>query len=270
MEAYICKTCGVQHTPSEKPPQNCSICEDDRQWVPRQGQAWTTLDEMRKSDYENTIREQEPGLIGIGTTPSFAIGQRALLVQTPNGNVLWECISYIDEKTIEAVNALGGIDAITMCHPHFYDSMVEWSYAFGKVPIYLPALDRQWVMRPDPVVQFFDTPTLELLPGVMAILCGGHFDGSTALHWAQGADGRGVLMTGDTLQVTSDRKWVSFLYSYPNMIPLSPTKVRQIADTVLQYDFARVYGIAWDRVIEQDGKAAIERSAERYIQRVQP
>ena len=125
-------------------------------------------------------------------------------------------------------------------------------------------------MRPDPVIQFFDTPTLEILPGVTAILCGGHFDGSTALHWAQGADGRGVLMSGDTLQVTADRKWVSFLYSYPNMIPLPPTKVRQIADTVLQYDFDRVYGIAWDRVIEQDGKTAIQRSAERYIQRVQP
>ena len=59
---------------------------------------------------------------------------------TPNGNVLWECISYIDDKTIEAVNGLGGVDAITLCHPHFYDSMVEWSYAFGKVPIYLPSL----------------------------------------------------------------------------------------------------------------------------------
>lgn len=270
MEAYICKTCGVQYPPSERPPQACLICEDERQWVPRQGQSWVTLAEMKEAGYSNTIREQEPGLIGIGTTPAFAIGQRALLVITPNGNVLWECISYIDDKTIEAVNALGGVDAITLCHPHFYDSMVEWSHAFGNAPIYLPSLDRQWVMRPDPVIRFFDTPTLEILPGITAILCGGHFDGSTALHWADGANGRGVLMSGDTLQVTADRKWVSFLYSYPNMIPLPPAKVRQIADTVLQYDFDRVYGIAWDRVIEQDGKAAIKRSAERYIQRVQP
>ena len=270
MDAYICVTCGVQHAPSEKPPERCAVCEDERQWVPRQGQAWTTLDEMRKSGYENIVREQEPGLTGIGTKPAFGIGQRALLLQTPRGNVLWECVSYIDQKTIQQVNALGGIDAIAICHPHFYSSMLEWSYAFGKVPIYLHASDRQWVMRHDPVIQLFDTPTVELFPGVTVIHCGGHFEGSTALHWAQGAEGRGVLMSGDTLQVAADRKYVSFLYSYPNMIPLSPTTVRRVADTVLQYAFDRVYGIRWEGVIEQDGRAAIERSAERYIQRVQP
>ena len=269
MESYICATCGVQHAPSVAPPQTCLVCEDERQWVPRQGQTWTTLAEMRESNRQNTINEHEPGLTGIGTSPPFAIGQRALLLQTPGGNLLWECISYIDDRTIEAVTALGGIDAIVISHPHFYDSMVEWSYAFGKVPIYLHAADRQWVMRPDPVINYFDTAALELFPGVTAIHCGGHFDGSIVIHWAQGAEGRGVMLTSDTLQVASDRKHVSFLYSYPNMIPLAPTTVRHIVDTVTQYPFDRAYGIRWDLVIQEDATAAIQRSAERYIRRVQ-
>ena len=269
MESYICATCGVQHAPSERPPPECPVCEDERQWVPKEGQQWTTLAEMRQAGYENLIIDQEPGLTGIGTKPDFGIRQRALLLQTPQGNLLWECISLIDDRTIGEINARGGIDAITVSHPHFYDSMVEYSYAFGKVPIYLPAADRRWVMRPDPVIQFFDAPTLELFPGVTLICCGGHFEGSTTVHWAQGAEGRGVMMTSDTLQVCPDRKSVSFLYSYPNMIPLSMDTVRHVVDTALQYPFDRAYGIGWNLIIEKAAKAAIQRSADRYIRRVQ-
>ena len=268
MTPYICATCGVQHAPSEQPPDHCPICEDERQWVPVGGQSWTTLDQMQEAGYRNRVAEQEPGLTGIGTDPQFAIGQRALLVQTPGGNVLWECISYLDDPTVEVVTALGGIDAIAISHPHFYDSMVEWSHAFGNVPIFVHAADRQWVMRPDPVIQFVDTPTRELVPGVSLVHCGGHFGGSTVLHWANGADGRGVLMSSDTLQVARDGKHVSFLYSYPNMIPLSPMTVQHIASTVLQYQFDRIYGIFWESIIFSDARDAVERSRSRYIERV--
>ena len=270
MTAYICTTCGVQHPPTGSPPNNCPICDDERQWVPHQGQSWTTLEEMKTSGYTNEIREQEPSVIGIGTSPKFGIGQRALLIQTPHGNVLWECISYIDKKTIKEVEDLGGIQAISICHPHFYSSMVEWSKAFDDAPIYLHEADKSWVMREHKSVKFFSAPSIEILPGITVIHCGGHFIGSTALHWSDGAEGKGVLMSGDTLQVTADRKYVSFLYSYPNMIPLSPTEVRHIADTVAKYKFDRVYGIFWDRIIAKDGMAAIEKSARRYIKRVQP
>ena len=270
MERFICTNCGVQYEESEKPPSECPICEDEKQWVPMDGQTWTTFAEMRSSGkFENYMKELEPGLTGISTRPTFAIGQRCLLVQTPQGNVLWDCISYLDDKTIKAINDLGGISAIAICHPHFYSTMVEWSHTFGNAPVYLHAADRQWVMRSDPVLNFFDTPSVEVVPGVTVVHCGGHFEGSTALHWAQGAEGRGVFMTGDTIQATPDRKSVSFLYSYPNLIPQPPKTVRQIVDSVMPYEFDRIHGVTWGRVIERGAKAAVQRSAERYIRMIQ-
>ena len=129
--AYICRTCGVEHAPADKPPARCAICEDERQYVGWSGQRWTTMPELLKEGYRNEMREEEPGLTGIGIRPAFSIGQRALLVQTPGGNILYDCVSLLDEATAEAVQALGGIAAITLSHPHFYDAMVSWSRAFG-------------------------------------------------------------------------------------------------------------------------------------------
>lgn len=268
MENYICATCGVQYAASQEPPGECPICEDERQYLRPEGQQWTTLAKMKEEGYRNRFRSYEPGLTGIGTEPNFAIGQRALLVQTDQGNVLWDCITLIDDETIQAVKALGGVQAITICHPHFYDSMVEWSHAFDNAPIYLHAADSRWVMRPDPAIQFWNQPSIEVLPGITVVHCGGHFEGSTVLHWEAGAEGRGVLLTGDTIQVVQDRRHLSFLRSYPNMIPLSPRIVRRIVKAVARYRYDRIYGIRWDLVIPSDARAAVARSAERYIRRV--
>ena len=131
------------------------------------------------------------GLLGIGIEPSFSIGQRALLAQTDEGNVLYDCVSVLDDDAIERVEKVGGIDYICFSHPHFYDSMVEFSQAFGGVPIIVPEADREHVMRPDPAIRYWDGQPLELAPGVTLIQCGGHFDGSAVLHWADGAEGRG-------------------------------------------------------------------------------
>src|SRR5258708_643900 len=128
-ECYICKTCGVQFAPTDGPPEHCPVCEDERQYIGHNGQEWTTHSALQKS-HHNIIKPAEPGLTGIGTDPHFAIGQRALLVQTPAGNVLWDCISLLDDPTVAAVNALGGIAAIAISHPHFYSSMIEWSHRF--------------------------------------------------------------------------------------------------------------------------------------------
>jgi glyoxylase-like metal-dependent hydrolase (beta-lactamase superfamily II) len=117
-------------------------------------------------------------MTGIGTQPGFAIGQRALLVQTPEGNLLWDCISLIDEPTIDAVKALGGIRAIAISHPHYYSSMVEWSQAFDA-PIYLHTADRQWVMRPDAAIEFWAEEMKPLWAGMTLIQSGGHFEGGT-------------------------------------------------------------------------------------------
>ncbi|HWE62267.1 MAG TPA: MBL fold metallo-hydrolase [Chloroflexota bacterium] len=263
MNNYICITCGTQFAATETPPERCPICEDERQYVGWQGQRWTTLHELQR-DHHNVIKTEEPGLTGIGTHPGFAIGQRALLVQAPGGNILWDCISLLDQPTIAAVRDLGGIAAIAISHPHYYSSMVEWARAFDA-PIYLHADDRRWVMRDDPAIVFWEGETRELGAGCTLIRCGGHFAGGAVLHWSAGAEQRGALLSGDILTVVQDRRYVSFMYSYPNLIPLPAAAVQRVAGAVAPYAFDRIYGAWWDRVVQTEARAAVERSAARYI-----
>lgn len=260
---FICKTCGTQFTATAQPPERCPICDDERQYVGYQGQQWTALPALQ-AGHANIFRQVEPGLLGIGTQPSFAIGQRALLVQTPGGNVLWDCITLLDEPTITLVKALGGISAIAISHPHYYSSMIEWADAFDA-PVYLHAADRQWVMRPDPSIVFWEGETQPLAGDLTLIRCGGHFPGGTVLHWPAGADGRGALLTGDIIYVVQDRRYVSFMYSFPNLIPLPPAAVRRIVAAVEPYDYDRIYSAWWEKVTLADAKQAVHRSAERYI-----
>jgi glyoxylase-like metal-dependent hydrolase (beta-lactamase superfamily II) len=269
MPNFICTTCGTQHAESVQPPSICAICEDDRQYVKVAGQQWTTLDKLRLTN-RNSIRSEERGLTGIGVEPQFAIGQRALFVRTPKGNILWDCVPLLDPAVVEMVKALGGISAIAISHPHYYSSMVEWSHVFGGVPIYLHAADRQWVMRPDRAIASWEGETKKLGDGLTLIRCGGHFDGGTVLHWKAGAEGKGALLTGDIIQVVADRKHVSFMYSYPNYIPLSAAAVERAVKAVEPFEYERVYGAFWDTVIEQDGKASVRRSAERYLRAISP
>lgn len=268
MEYAICATCGTQFPASPAPPDSCPICLDDRQYLPPQGQIWTSIAALRAGGATNVFAEVEPNLSAIRTAPQVAIGQQAHLIATPHGNLLWDCISYIDDATVDRVRALGGIAAIAISHPHFYSSMVEWSRAFDA-PIFLHADNQPWVMRPDPAVHYWSGETFESLPGLTVIRCGGHFPGSSVLHWAQGAAGRGALFTGDTIMVVSDRRYVSFMYSYPNLIPLNATAVRRIVAAVEPFAFDRIYG-SWDgKLVARDAKAAVHRSAERYIAHIE-
>lgn len=257
----ICVTCGVQHATADL---GCRICEDERQYVGWSGQMWTSLAEMSAAGYRNRIEEVEPGLWGIGTEPRFAIGQRTLLVQTGGGNVLWDCLSLIDDATVSRVASLGGIAAIAASHPHFYGSMVEWSRAFDYAPMYLPVADREWVCREDPAYVFY-VDDAEPVSGVRLVRCGGHFEGSAVLHWPGGAGGRGVLLTGDTIQVVLDRRYVSFMRSYPNLIPMGPGAISTILTRIEPLRYDRVYGAFWGRTIPEGAPDAIATSARRYV-----
>ena len=260
MEFPICVTCGVQH--AEKRAV-CAICADERQYVGWDGQAWTTLNEMAGSGYRNRIEEIEDGLWGIGTEPSFAIGQRSLLLRTEAGNVLWDPMSYIDDETVDKVEELGGIDAISASHPHFYGVIVEWSRAFGDAPIYLPAADREWVMRNDAAYLFYDEEA-EPVPGVKMVRCGGHFTGSAVLHWPAGARGKGALLVGDTIQVVMDRAAVSIMRSYPNLIPLDAVTISSIEARLAPLDYDRIYGGWWGRNVQSDAPRVLTDSLDRY------
>jgi glyoxylase-like metal-dependent hydrolase (beta-lactamase superfamily II) len=259
----ICVTCGVQYAAEGFDAEVCRICADERQYVGWGGQRWTTLAELRAGDRRSVVREETPGVWGIGAEPSIGIGQRALLVPGEGGNVLWDCVPYLDDSTLAEVRRLGGIAAIAVSHPHFYGSMIEWSEAFGGVPVYVHAADRQWVCRDGNVV-FWEGDTLPILPGRTLVNCGVHFAGGTVLHWAGGADGRGALCSGDIFQVVMDRRWVSFMYSYPNLIPEHPETIRRAIDLVRPLPFEMIYGAWWGRVVATDAKGALTRSADRY------
>ncbi|MGN6157359.1 MAG: MBL fold metallo-hydrolase [Devosia sp.] len=264
MPSYICTTCGVAYAETEHPREVCLICADDRQYVNAHGQSWTTLDQLRE-DHVNELREVEPGLLGIGSSPQIAIGERALVIQRPEGGVMWDCTPLITDAALRAIEAKGGIKAIAISHPHFYATMVDWSRALGGVPIYLHEDNRDWVMRPDPAIEFWSGESKRLAEGITLVRTGGHFPGSTVLHWADGASGKGVLMTGDSIMVVPDRRWVSFMYSFPNLVPLNARTVEAIVKSVRAYQFDRLYSGWWDRVLDRDAKAAVQRSAERYI-----
>jgi glyoxylase-like metal-dependent hydrolase (beta-lactamase superfamily II) len=264
VQAYICRTCGVQQRPTEDPPPRCEICLDERQYLPPGGQRWTKLEELRAEGHRCDIRDLEPGLTGIGADPKVGIGQRALLVQTTGGNFLWDCFGFIDDAAVAAVRERGGLHGIAMSHPHFYGVCVEWSQAFDHAPIFIPEADRHWVMRPDPAIRYWQD-RMSPLPGLTLIQTGGHFEGSAVLHWPEGAGGRGALLTGDSITVVQDRHFVSFMRSYPNQIPLPARAILRIIESVRPYRFDRVYGGWWESVVERDGIGAIERSAERYI-----
>jgi hypothetical protein len=263
MHAYICTACGTQYPPAAAPPARCTICEDERQFVPPGGQGWTTLAAL-SAIHLNAWQRYEPGIFGIGTRPTFAIGQRALLLLTPAGNVLWDCISLIDEATVALIEALGGLSAIAISHPHFYTTLADWSRAFGDIPVHLHADDRRWVMQPASCIRHWEGETLELLPDVTLIRGGGHFAGGTMLHWAKGAGGRGVLFASDIATVAMDRKSFTFMRSYPNMIPLSEATVRAIGRALEPFPFETVYSHFFDRVIRQDGKRLLQESIARY------
>ena len=263
----ICVTCGTQFPASSEPPRNCPICRDERQFIGPNGQEWISLEDLRKT-HRNFFFEEGWNIWGIYTEPEFGIGQRALLLQRPSGGILWDCVSLIDDSTIGLVKALGGISAIAVSHPHYYSSMVEWSHTFGGVPIYLHEADREWVQRPDPAIVFWKGETHPLSDDLTLIHVGAHFRGFQVLHWAAGEHGSGALLSGDMPQVCSDRRHVSFMYSYPNYIPVDGNTVRAIVRKLDPYKFAKLYG-AWPRfVVSGDPKVALRRSAERYLRAV--
>ena len=203
-------------------------------------------------------------MLGVGAQPPTAIGQRALLVQTPGGNVLFDMISYLDDDLARQIRDLGGIRAIAVSHPHFYGSMTTWGREFGA-PVYIHAADREWVPRTDPLVRFWEGEAEEIGDGLTLVNVGVHFDGGQVLHWAGADGGAGAVFSGDIMTVVQDRRYVSFMHSYPNLIPERPEVIRRGLARLAPYRFERVYGGWWRRVVRTDGKAAVARSAERYL-----
>lgn len=254
-----CATCGVEN---DVDAGVCAICADERQYLPPGGQRWTTLAERAAEGCRIDVEQLESDLFGLTARPKADIGQTALLVRTPAGNLLWDVPGFIDAAAVEAVGDLGGIAAIMASHPHMYGVQLEWALAFGAT-VWIAEKDRAWVRRDGPQLRTWSAP-FEPVPGVRASQPGGHFPGSAVALWRAGAHGRGVLLSGDTIAAVPAQGWVSFQRSYPNRIPLSAAVVGRVAGDVEQLAFDRLYD-NFGGVVASGARDAVARSAQRYI-----
>ena len=234
---HICSACGTSYPNSAAPPERCPICDDERQFVPPAGQRWTTDDCLHRT-HANMWRQHAPGVLSLQTQPRFAISQRAFLVSTPSGNILWDCVACLDAATVTLVRQLGGISAIAISHPHYYATMQDWAAEFDA-KILLHADDRQWVMRDSPHIAFWQGETYAIAPEMTLVRLGGHFVGGSILHWSR--DG-GVVFAGDIVQVSPGADRVSFMWSYPNLLPLPARTVKNIQARLDSYAFDRLLG----------------------------
>lgn len=263
MRNFICETCGTQYKISAVEPETCLICTDERQYINTKGQSWTTLEEMNKGLFKNSITKDEAQLHSIKTEPKFGLGQTAYLIKENGFNLLWDCIPYIDSETENKINEMGGIQAIALSHPHFYSTQVEWAERFEAL-IYIHEDDKEWVMRESDRIIFWSGESFQLHEEIILHRLGGHFKGGTVIEWTSGNEGKGILLTGDTIHVVAEQEWVSFMYSYPNLIPLPVAKVEEIAARVRNMRFDRLYG-AYHGTIKQDANFSVQKSAHRYI-----
>lgn len=264
----VCTACGTQFpTPDRRAVRTCHICDDPRQYVPPSGQTFTTLAALRETHRnEFTTYAPDPRLTAIATTPRFAIGQRAFLIRTPAGNVLWDCVTLLDEETIARVNELGGVKAMVISHPHYYTTHAQWARAFG-CPVYVAAEDASWTtMDSAHRVLLTSAETDVEGTGALAIKLGGHFPGSLVLLF----DGR--LFVADTLVTTPAGlgEWhvdgtgaarekppglntFSFLWSIPNAIPLGVDELARMWGILKAYGFAATHG-AFQGMDIEDGR----------------
>ena len=256
-QSFICGTCGIEYESADHLPLLCKICADERQYVSPKGQSWSLLADVNKG-HKNIIEKIAANLYAIYTTPVFAIGQRAHLLLTPHGNILWDCITNLDTSTIDIIQKLGGIDMIAISHPHYYATMAQWSKVFNDAPVYIHEQDEQWIARRDCNLVLWGGPTKEISEGTTLINCGGHFAGGTVLHH------NSLLLTGDIIMVCPDLKSVSFMYSYPNMIPLPKTAILHIRESLNPFTIKAMYG-AFGMYIRSDADKSLQCSVERYL-----
>jgi glyoxylase-like metal-dependent hydrolase (beta-lactamase superfamily II) len=268
---FICINCGVQHEEASAVPVRCLNCSDERESMTHKPQRWTTLEEMQ-GRYRNVFTPLGDGVTGLVTTPTVGIGPEVFLLQTSAGNVLWDCFAYLDSTTVKQIQDAGGLSAIVISHPHMFGSVVEWSHALGRIPIFIHEDNKPWMPRLDPVIHWWHGETCKINGALTAVRCGGHFPGSSVLHWREGAGGKGALFTGDGILPVEDRRWVSFMYSYPNLVPISRRTVKGIVAAIAPLEFDRIYGgpmygSGGGRPIIQTGaKDVVLRSAKRYIE----
>jgi glyoxylase-like metal-dependent hydrolase (beta-lactamase superfamily II) len=259
-KTIICSTCGTQLLAEPETPESCSICTDDRQYVPESGQQWTTLAELKNHTIK--ITQLTEHIYALKIQPDFAIAQRALLVTSPEGNVLWDCIPYLDKPTIDFIKTKGGLKAIAFSHPHYYSNMNEWATEFG-CPIYIHQNDAEWVPFTTQYIKLWNGDSMQLWDGVSIVHIGGHFAGSCVLHIA-GLTPQGTMLCGDTFNIARSKRHMAIMYSYPNIILLSKTQFAKAYQKASRLNFDTVYGAFENQDIENNAMEVFKASMQRY------
>jgi glyoxylase-like metal-dependent hydrolase (beta-lactamase superfamily II) len=234
---------------------------DERQAVPEEGQTWTNLYELSEN-HGVIIKKLHPLLYELRMVPSFAIGQRALLVITPYGNILWDCIALINVPTIEFINSKGGLIAIAVSHPHYYTTMNEWAEIFD-CPVYIHQDDNEWIFNRGRQIRLWEGEELILEEEIKLLRIGGHFTGASVLQVSFLSKG-GALLCGDTFFVSPSKKHILVMYSYPNRIPLSVHEVQSIKNRMASIQFDTLYGFHESQNILTNAKNLLMDSLGKY------
>ncbi|MDW9378695.1 hypothetical protein [Chryseobacterium sp. JV558] len=258
----ICTACGTQF-PISYTDHLCAICMEERQYVPAAGQEWTSHDILLKT-HATEIKQLNDKLYEICITPKFAIGQRAFLLISEHGNILWDCIPLLDENVIDFIRSKGGLKAIAFSHPHYYSNMNDWADLF-RCPVYIHKNDEPYISEKGNNILLWEENELPLWDGMCLINIGGHFAGSTILLHTTMSE-KGTVLCGDTFYLSPSMKHFAVMYSYPNRIPLPLKEIKRIKEQVKNINFDSVYGFYPYQNLPHNAKEILMDSLERYLQ----
>ena len=260
-EKNICATCGTQSPAATPLPSLCPICADDRQYIGARGQQWISTADInaRHSVLVKKVGEQ---LYDMRLVPAFAIGQRAFLICSPGGNILWDCIPLLNEPLEAFIKARGGLKAIVFSHPHYYSNMNEWAAAFD-CPVYIHENDREWVKDSGPRIQYWAGKEKSFWDGIKAVHVGGHFPGSAVLQ-APALSPAGALFVGDTLLISLSRQHIAIMHSYPNQILLTRDVFAEALERMKGLRFDTMYGAFDWQTLPGNARDIFDVSMKRY------
>jgi glyoxylase-like metal-dependent hydrolase (beta-lactamase superfamily II) len=261
-QSTICTTCGTKFPDDQKSPELCPICNDDRQFINLKGQSWTTSEDLEKS-HAVKISKINNRLHYLTIKPDFAIGQRAFLLLSASGNILWDCIPLLNDTTKAFIHEHGGLKAIAFSHPHFYSNMNEWAEEFD-CPIYIHEKDKAWIFNPGPHIQLWNGDEKPLWDDIKLAHVGGHFPGSSMLHIAGMSNG-GVMLCGDSLYISRSRRHTAVMFSYPNSIPLLKEDFAAFYEKCSKLKFDTLYGATFEgQDLEGNAYPIFTKSMNRY------